>query len=42
MNDAKETIVPSYVTQNGYTKEIPSRRKLEGQMAIIRFMFLIN
>ncbi|MBV9960922.1 MAG: DPP IV N-terminal domain-containing protein, partial [Parafilimonas sp.] len=27
-DDAKETIVPSYVTQDGYTKEIPSRSKV--------------
>jgi dipeptidyl aminopeptidase/acylaminoacyl peptidase len=26
-DETKETIVPSYVTQNGYTKEIPSRFK---------------
>ena len=26
-DEAKETIVPAYVTQDGYTKEIPSRSK---------------
>ena len=27
-DEVKETIVPSYVTQNGYTKEIPARSKV--------------
>src|SRR5436190_2754059 len=27
-NEAKETVVPSYVTQDGYTKEIPARSKV--------------